>query len=112
MRCWPMAGASCKCEGSGQVPRAIHKLWIERGPPPSLRQAAERQIRRRSMSEDLLIPALDAAPAPALSGAAVPAARQLPSNIEAEAAFLGAVLIDNRVIEELNTPLKPAHFFE
>jgi replicative DNA helicase len=29
------------------------------------------------------------------------AARALPSNVEAEAAFLGAVLIDNRVIEEL-----------
>ena len=59
------------------------------------------------MSEDLLIPALDA---PHVGQA--PQARQLPSNIEAEAAFLGAALIDNRVIEELNTPLKPAHFFE
>ena len=38
--------------------------------------------------------------------------RQLPANIEAEAAFLGAVLIDNRVIEELQTPLSPKHFFE
>lgn len=40
------------------------------------------------------------------------AARKLPSNLEAEAAFLGAVLIDNRVIEELQTPLRPDHFFE
>ncbi|MDB5726005.1 MAG: replicative helicase [Novosphingobium sp.] len=40
------------------------------------------------------------------------AARSLPANIEAEAAFLGAVLIDNRVIEELSAPLSPAHFFE
>ena len=39
-------------------------------------------------------------------------ARALPANIEAEAAFLGAVLIDNRVIEELATPLRPQHFFE
>src|SRR5690606_1568092 len=39
-------------------------------------------------------------------------ARALPSNVEAEAAFLGAVLIDNRVIEELQAPLTPAHFFE
>ena len=39
-------------------------------------------------------------------------ARKLPSNIEAEAAFLGAVLIDNRVIEELQTPIRPEHFFE
>ena len=36
--------------------------------------------------------------------------RSLPSNIEAEAAFLGAVLIDNRVIEELQTPIGPQHF--
>ncbi len=39
-------------------------------------------------------------------------ARALPANVEAEAAFLGAVLIDNRVIEELQTPLTPLHFFE
>ncbi len=38
--------------------------------------------------------------------------RALPANLEAEAAFLGAVLIDNRVIEELRTPLRPDHFFE
>ncbi|HEY0960685.1 MAG TPA: replicative DNA helicase [Novosphingobium sp.] len=38
--------------------------------------------------------------------------RALPANMEAEAAFLGAVLIDNRVIEELNTQLSPQHFFE
>jgi replicative DNA helicase len=38
--------------------------------------------------------------------------RVLPRNVEAEAAFLGAVLIDNRVIEELPVPLTPAHFFE
>ncbi|MFY7836642.1 MAG: DnaB-like helicase N-terminal domain-containing protein, partial [Novosphingobium sp.] len=37
--------------------------------------------------------------------------RALPSNVEAEAAFLGAVLIDNRILEELQTPLKPEHFF-
>jgi len=41
-----------------------------------------------------------------------PAVRALPSNIEAEAAFLGAVLIDNRVIEELPTQLLPVHFHE
>ena len=41
-----------------------------------------------------------------------PATRALPSNVEAEAAFLGAALIDNRVIEELVTPLRPDHFFE
>ncbi|WP_427966398.1 replicative DNA helicase [Altererythrobacter sp.] len=38
--------------------------------------------------------------------------RTLPSNIEAEAAFLGAALIDNRVLEELRTPIRAEHFFE
>jgi len=41
-----------------------------------------------------------------------PLVRALPANVEAEAAFLGAVLIDNRVIEELPVQLAPAHFFE
>ncbi|MFC4293746.1 replicative DNA helicase [Novosphingobium tardum] len=41
-----------------------------------------------------------------------PSARALPANVEAEAAFLGAVLIDNRVIEELATRLLPVHFLE
>ncbi|MXO65122.1 replicative DNA helicase [Altericroceibacterium endophyticum] len=38
--------------------------------------------------------------------------RILPANLEAEAAFIGAVLIDNRVLEELPIALKPDHFFE
>jgi replicative DNA helicase len=38
--------------------------------------------------------------------------RALPANPEAEAAFLGAVLIDNKVLEELPFPLSPEHFFE
>ncbi len=40
------------------------------------------------------------------------AGRALPANIEAEAAFLGAVLIDNRVLEELAVPVRAEHFFE
>ncbi len=36
----------------------------------------------------------------------------LPSNVEAEAAFLGACLLDNRVLEDLPVPLSPAHFHE
>ena len=47
-----------------------------------------------------------------LTRSAEPAVRSLPANVEAEAAFLGAVLIDNRVIEELSTQLAPPHFFE
>ena len=37
--------------------------------------------------------------------------RSLPANVEAEAAFLGAVLIDNRILEEMTCPLKAEHFF-
>lgn len=48
---------------------------------------------------------------PAEKSAAEPAGRALPANMEAEAAFLGAVLIDNRVLEELTVPLRPDHFF-
>lgn len=38
--------------------------------------------------------------------------QRLPQNVEAEAAFLGACLIDNRLLEDLPVPLNPAHFFE
>ena len=41
-----------------------------------------------------------------------PAIRALPANVEAEAAFLGAVLIDNKVLEELPVPIHADHFFE
>ena len=51
-------------------------------------------------------------PANSAAPAADSAARALPANIEAEAAFLGAALIDNRVLEELPVSLAPAHFFE
>src|SRR3546814_12140275 len=36
----------------------------------------------------------------------------MPRNIEAEAAFRGAILIDNRVVEDLPVQLNAAHFFE
>src|SRR5215213_6122823 len=36
----------------------------------------------------------------------------LPQNIEAEAALLGALMIDNRLVEDIQTRLKPHHFFE
>ncbi|TXC73993.1 replicative DNA helicase [Sphingorhabdus soli] len=38
--------------------------------------------------------------------------RELPHNIEAEAALIGAILIDNRVAEDLPVPLNAVHFFE
>ncbi|WP_379553969.1 replicative DNA helicase [Qipengyuania sp. DGS5-3] len=61
-------------------------------------------------SDDLLIRPDDSTQHKVSGGAE--AARALPSNIEAEAAFLGAVLIDNKVIEELQIPIRPDHFFE
>jgi len=36
----------------------------------------------------------------------------LPQNIEAEAALLGALMIDNRLAEDIQLKLKPHHFFE
>lgn len=36
----------------------------------------------------------------------------LPSNVEAEAALLGAMMIDNRVAEDVLQKLRPEHFFE
>lgn len=38
--------------------------------------------------------------------------QQLPHNVEAEAALLGALMIDNRVAEEFQQKLRPDHFFE
>lgn len=38
--------------------------------------------------------------------------QKLPRNVEAEAAFLGAILIDNRIIEDVPIKLQPVHFFE
>src|SRR5215218_7596119 len=44
--------------------------------------------------------------------AEVPASPALPQNIEAEAALLGALMIDNRLVEDVQLRLKPHHFFE
>ena len=45
-------------------------------------------------------------PAPA------PEPQQLPRNVEAEAAMLGAMMIDNRLADDLLDRLEPAHFYE
>ena len=37
---------------------------------------------------------------------------ELPRNVEAEAALLGALMIDNRIAEDVQLKLKPEHFFE
>ncbi len=42
----------------------------------------------------------------------VPEGPQLPRNVEAEAAMLGAMMIDNRLADDLVDRLEPAHFFE
>jgi replicative DNA helicase len=38
--------------------------------------------------------------------------QRLPRNVEAEAAFLGALMIDNRILEDVSIKLQPEHFFE
>src|SRR5690348_2911821 len=40
------------------------------------------------------------------------ATQTLPQNIEAEAALLGALMVDNRLVEDIQLKLKPHHFFE
>ena len=60
------------------------------------------------MADEALLTRSDSLTAGPVAGRA----QVLPANIEAEAAFIGAVLIDNRVIEELQTPLRADHFFE
>jgi replicative DNA helicase len=36
----------------------------------------------------------------------------LPQNVEAEAALLGALMVDNRLVEDIQLKLQPHHFFE
>jgi replicative DNA helicase len=38
------------------------------------------------------------------------APQTLPCNIEAEAALLGALMIDNRLVEDVQLKLRPEHF--
>jgi replicative DNA helicase len=39
-------------------------------------------------------------------------APSLPKNADAEAALLGALMIDNRLAEDIQMKLRPDHFFE
>ncbi|WP_324750684.1 replicative DNA helicase [Sphingomonas sp. LY54] len=43
---------------------------------------------------------------------AADAAAALPQNVEAEAALLGALMIDNRLAEDIQMKLRPDHFYE
>ena len=47
-----------------------------------------------------------------LPGAPEPETSALPHNIEAEAALLGALMIDNRLAEDIQLKLRPDHFHE
>jgi replicative DNA helicase len=44
--------------------------------------------------------------------ASEPVTQALPQNVEAEAALLGALMIDNRLVEDVQLKLRPEHFFE
>ncbi len=41
-----------------------------------------------------------------------PEGPSLPQNIEAEAALIGAMMLDNRIVEDVQLRLRPEHFFE
>src|SRR3546814_18175421 len=41
----------------------------------------------------------------------MPEAASLPQHVEAEAALLGALMIENRLVEEVQISLNPEHFF-
>ncbi|NIJ07088.1 replicative DNA helicase [Sphingomonas vulcanisoli] len=47
-----------------------------------------------------------------LISSAEPAQTALPHNVEAEAALLGALMIDNRLVEDVQLKLKGDHFYE
>ncbi|MDB5722209.1 MAG: replicative helicase [Alphaproteobacteria bacterium] len=47
-----------------------------------------------------------------LADSPAPEAPSLPHNVEAEAALLGALMIDNRLAEDVQMKLRPDHFFE
>ena len=47
-----------------------------------------------------------------MNNAAETGAPELPRNVEAEAALLGALMIDNRLAEDVQLKIKAEHFFE
>jgi replicative DNA helicase len=51
-------------------------------------------------------------PALRIADAPAPEAKSLPQNVEGEAALLGALMIDNRLAEDIQLKLRPDHFFE
>src|SRR3954470_24542938 len=47
-----------------------------------------------------------------IAGSEPPVTHSLPQNIEAEAALLGALMVDNRLVEDVQIRLRAEHFFE
>ena len=47
-----------------------------------------------------------------IGGSEPPATPSLPQNIEAEAALLGALMVDNRLVEDVQIRLRADHFYE
>lgn len=47
-----------------------------------------------------------------IENSAAASGQSLPHNVEAEAALLGALMIDNRLAEDIQLKLRPEHFFE
>lgn len=50
--------------------------------------------------------------APPVNALALVPPAMLPHNVEAEAALLGALMIDNRLVEDVQLKLGSQHFFE
>ena len=89
-----------KCADQGQAEHAVPDIHRAAPAAPLAGIGAKAQGSGAMPEEALILRAVEPQP------------RTLPANVEAEAAFLGAVLIDNRVIEELPVSLGPVHFFE
>jgi replicative DNA helicase len=53
-----------------------------------------------------------ASPLTLIESPPAPEAPALPQNVEAEAALLGALMIDNRLAEDIQMKLRPDHFYE
>src|SRR5690606_29343293 len=103
-------------EGSRSVMPVVLLLGARRRASATYSQHSTDMIELRISPVALPRPAKHEDPMPELALIPAPASsgddRQLPRNVEAEAAFLGAILIDNRVVEDLPVQLTPAHFFE
>jgi replicative DNA helicase len=81
------------------------KYGISTDRPPYL-FAAALAVTPGQADNHAMIEPIRAYPTPATESAS------LPQNVEAEAALLGAMMLDNRLVEDIQTRLRPEHFFE